>query len=129
MRREFVSVLITHFLNTPPPSPSVNDKKKSMDKGGGGFFWLTIRSRVHFASGTSGAMDTQLSSATSGPGTDPPQIRMVSGSVYGAYCGISMAVPSIGYERPPAGLLTAAGILGSVLVVAKVLSSRMRASL
>jgi len=90
---------------------------------------LGILSMVQFAFGTSGEIDTQLSSAISGPGVEPPQIMIVKGLVYGACWGMRTAEPSKGYVRPPRKLLTAAGILGRVRRVLSEDSSRMRASL
>ena len=59
-----------------------------------------MRSNVHFGAAASGCVETQLSRATPAYGVDPPQIKIVSGSEYGAYCGMRTAVPSRGYVRP-----------------------------
>lgn len=72
---------------------------------------LTIRSITHSGLSTSGWILTQLSSAI--PKFDPPQIKTVTGSVYGGYCGNSTAVASIGYVLPARKLVTEPGMLGN----------------
>ena len=107
-----------------------------------------MRSMVQLALDTSGWIVTQLSIGLFAPIPPPPQMRMVSGAVYGKLMGSGTAVPSRGYVRPArtaqkhnqhtcnnkerkknAQLFTAPGIFGSCVIVLKFFGSRMRASL
>lgn len=88
---------------------------------------LTMRSIVHAGFVASGWMLTQLSNAT--PKFEPPHMRIVTGSVYGACCGSITAAPSLGYVRPARKLVTDPGILGNTSTVCRLTGSKMRASL
>jgi hypothetical protein len=67
----------------------------------------TILSIAHTGFAASGCIETQLSIALWTLGVDPPQIRTVRGSLYGAYCGSNTILPSSEYERPPVSSFTA----------------------
>jgi hypothetical protein len=90
---------------------------------------LTIFSIVHVGLAASGVAETQLSMEYPPLEVDPPQAKTVSGAVKGAYCGSATIDPCNWYVRPPNGSFTAPGKFGSVLIVAKVFSSKILASL
>ena len=88
-----------------------------------------LLSNGHFGAAGPDCVETQLSRAMPAYGLDSSHFSTVNESRYGAYCGKPTVNSSSGCVRPFGKLLTKPGMSGSCAVVAKVLSSKVLASL